>query len=209
VEFYIVQGLSLGLAVAIAPGPLQAYLLGQAVRYGPRHTLPLILAPVVSDVPIIALVLLTLAFLPDWALRSLQIGGGIVLMYLAWESYTHLRRPPVGAPDARQTGQSFLKAVLMNGLSPGPYIFWFTIAGPIFKTGFNADPWLGWAYLISFGVGLVIGLAAFVLTVGTTRHLNERSQMLINITTTVILAGFGVYQIWAGFFLPTSSALAH
>ncbi len=208
-EFYIVQGISLGLAVAIAPGPLQAYLLAQAVRFGPRHTLPLVFAPVVSDVPIIALVLFTLAFLPDWALRSLQIGGGIVLLYLAWESYTHLRRPPVGSPDARQAGQSFLKAVLMNGLSPGPYIFWFTIAGPIFRTGYNTDPWLGWAYLIGFGIGLLIGLTAFVLTVGTTRRLNARSQTLINVATTVILAGFGVYQIWAGFFLPTSAALAH
>ena len=59
-EFYIVQGISLGLAVAIAPGPLQAYLLAQAVRFGPRHTLPLVFAPVVSDVPIIALVLFLL-----------------------------------------------------------------------------------------------------------------------------------------------------
>ena len=208
-EFYIVQGISLGLAVAIAPGPLQAYLLGQAVRYGPRHTLPLILAPVISDVPIIALVLFTLAFLPDWALRSLQIGGGIVLLYLAWESYTHLRRPPVGNPDSRQAGQSFIKAVLMNGLSPGPYIFWFTIAGPIFRTGYGINPWLGWAYLTGFGLGLVAGLALFVLTAGTTRRLSERTQLIINGVTTLILAGFGIYQLWAGFFLPTSAALAH
>lgn len=208
-EFYIVQGISLGLAVAIAPGPLQAYLLAQSVRFGPRHTLPLVLAPLVSDVPIIALVLFTLAFLPEWALRTLQIGGGIVLLYLAYESYTHLRRPPVGAPDARQAGQSFVKAVLMNGLSPGPYIFWFTIAGPIFRAGYNQDPWLGWAYLIGFGLGLIAGLTVFVLTVGTTRRLNERSQMMINVATTLIIAGFGVYQIWAGVFLSTSSALAH
>ncbi len=208
-EFYLLQGLGLGLGVAIAPGPLQAYLLAQTVRHGPRHALPLILAPVVSDVPIIALVLLALSVLPEVALRGLLITGGLVLLYLAIESLHQLRHPhPSEPPTGKEAGENFFKAVLLNALSPGPYIFWGTIAGPIFNRGYALDPLYGWLYLGGFFAGLVGGLAAYILTAGATRKLNPTGQRWVNIATTIILFGFGLYQIWSGVFASTTDAFA-
>lgn len=207
---YFLQGAGLGVSVAIAPGPLQAYLLAQTLRHGPRHTLPLILAPVISDVPIIALVLFALAWLPEWALRGLQVAGGLLLLYLAYETYQAFKThsPAAPPPPLREKGQSFFKAVVMNALSPGPYIFWSTIAGPIFLRGWAETQWLGYSFLAGFGVALVAGLAAYVLLSGSTRHLNERYKPLVNYLTVAVLCLFGAYQIWAGLFASAAVAFA-
>lgn len=208
--FYIIQGATLGFSVAIAPGPLQAYLMSHAHRYGARRTLPLIIAPVLSDVPIIALVLLALTQLPEWLLRALQIGGGMVLLYLAWETFDtfrrHVHQPE--PPTASQTGQSIIKAALMNAISPGPYVFWGTIAGPLFLRGLSLDPALGWLFLAAFGLALVAGLVVYILASSSTRHLSPQAAPLVNGAIVLVLIGFGVYQIWAGFFGP-ATVLAH
>ncbi len=208
--FYLVQGATLGFAVAVAPGPLQAYLMAHAHRHGTRHTLPLVIAPVLSDVPIIALVLLALTQLPEWLLRALQIGGGVVLLYLAWETFEtfrrHVHQPE--PPTVSQTGQSILKAAVMNALSPGPYLFWGTIAGPLFLRGWSQDPFLGWLFLLAFGLALMAGLVIYIVASSSTRHLSPQAGRWVNGAIVLILISFGVYQIWAGFFGP-STALAH
>lgn len=209
--FYVLQAASLGFSVAIAPGPLQAYLLAQTLRHGPRRTLPLILAPVVSDIPIIALVLFALAWLPEWALRGLQVAGGLLLLYMAFELYRTLRAHTAdsSAPVSRfGAGQSFAKAVLMNALSPGPYIFWSTIAGPLFWRAWAEAQWLAYAFLAAFGVALVAGLAAYVWATGSTRHIDDRYKPLVNGAVAVVLLGFGAYQIYAGLFAPAAVAFA-
>jgi threonine/homoserine/homoserine lactone efflux protein len=207
--YFLVYGVSLGVAVAVAPGPLQAYLLTQTRRWGVRRTWPLILAPVISDIPIIALVLLALAWLPEWALRGLQIAGGLLLLYLAYEQYQSHNTPHAAPPPPQAATSTFLKAVLLNALSPGPYIFWTTIAGPLFWRAWAIEPTQAVLFLASFGLALVAGLAFYVWLSGTTRRLEARHQPLINTLTIVIMCGFGTYQIYAGLFAPASVALAH
>ncbi|MBL8057317.1 MAG: LysE family transporter [Anaerolineales bacterium] len=204
----MIQGALLGVSVAVAPGPLQAYLLAQTRRYGARRTWPLILAPVVSDIPIIALVLLALAWLPEWALRGLQVAGGLLLLYMAYEQYVAHRQPGAHAAPPQPVGGTFLKAVLLNALSPGPYVFWTTIAGPLFWRASAEGGWLAYLFLASFGVALVAGLAIYVALSSGTRHLDERYQPMITALTIGIMAVFGVYQVYAGVFIPASVALA-
>lgn len=195
----LAEGIGLGLSVAVAPGPLQAYLLAQTLRHGPRHTLPLVLAPVVSDIPIIAAVLFALAWLPDWAVHGLEVAGGLLLIYLAWEMYRTMRRHVPGVVVAKPAaGQTFLKAVLLNALSPGPYIFWTTIAGPIFWQAWADGPWLAYLYLGSFGLALVAGLAAYIGLSGSVRRVDPRYQPAINLITLLLLIGFGLNQIYHG-----------
>jgi threonine/homoserine/homoserine lactone efflux protein len=207
--FYVFEGAVLGVSVAVAPGPLQAYLLAQARRFGARRTWPLILAPVVSDVPIIALVLFALAWLPEWALRGLQVAGGLLLLYMAYEQYQAHRQPAAHIATPQPVGNNFMKAVLLNGLSPGPYVFWSTIAGPQFWRASAASPWLAYLYLASFGVALVVGLAFYVALSSSTRHLDPRYQPLITLATIAIMCGFGAYQVYAGLFIAVPVALAH
>ncbi len=199
VWWLMAQGAGLGVSVAVAPGPLQAYVLAQTWRHGPRHTLPLVLAPIVSDIPIITAVLLALAWLPAWALRGLEAAGGLLVIYLAWELYRTLGRPAPGAsPTQPEPGHTFFKAVLLNALSPGPYIFWSTIAGPLFWHAWAEAPWSAYLFLGAFGLGLVAGLAGYIGLSGSARQVNPRYQPLINLALLLALVGFGLYQLYHG-----------
>ena len=123
---YLARGLVLGGTAAAQPGPLQAFLLSQTLKNGWRRTLPAALAPLISDGPIVALVLLALTRLPERLLNWLQIGGGLFLLYLAWGAYGVFRSAAAGAAPhhPESAGRGLLKAALMNALSPNPYIFW-------------------------------------------------------------------------------------
>ena len=62
---YLIQGLGFGLAAASQPGPLQTYLITQALTRGWKKSLVNALAPLVSDGPIILLCVLILSQVPD------------------------------------------------------------------------------------------------------------------------------------------------
>ena len=51
---YLILGFALAFAAAVQPGPIQAYLVTQALSHGWRRTLPAAFSPLVSDGPIIA-----------------------------------------------------------------------------------------------------------------------------------------------------------
>ena len=131
---YLIQGLVLGGTAAAQPGPLQAFLLSQTLKNGWRRTIWAAFAPLISDGPILVLILLLLTQMPDWFLTLMRFGGGLFLLYLAWGAYREFRlvqSDRLNQSETHAVQQSILKAALMNFLSPNPYIFWGTIAGPI------------------------------------------------------------------------------
>jgi len=56
----VLLGATCAFAAAVQPGPFQTYLISSTLTRGWRRTLPVVLAPLLSDVPVIALVLLVL-----------------------------------------------------------------------------------------------------------------------------------------------------
>lgn len=197
----LIQGLLLGGAAAAQPGPFQAYLLGQTLKNGVRRTLLAAGAPLISDGPIIALTVLVLSNMPDGAIRFLQIGGGLFLLYLAWGAWWTAKTAVFDKPpDPSQRQQSLLEAALMNALSPNPYIFWGTIAGPILITSWQQSAAHAGSFLLGFYGALVGGFVGFVVLFGVARRLDPRVARVLSILSAVVLAGFGVYQLWVGIF---------
>src|SRR5512140_1584504 len=94
------RGLALGFGAAAQPGPFQAYLLAQSVRNGAGRTLALTLVPLVSDPPVIAVVLAVLTQLPPALLRGMQIGGGLLVL---WLGVGALRAAGAAGPPAEAT----------------------------------------------------------------------------------------------------------
>lgn len=196
---YLLQGLALGGAAAIQPGPFQAYLLGQTLRNGWLRTLPAALAPLLSDGPIIALVVFILTQTPAWFLIGLRLVGGLFLLYLAWGAYRGMRETAVASiSPTTATQQSMVKAALMNALSPNPYIFWATIAGPIFIEGWRSTAAAGIGFLLGFYGALIGGFAGFVTLFALTRRLDQRVNRVLSGVSTVALLLFGLYQLWLG-----------
>lgn len=92
------------------------------------RALPIALAPLITDGPIIALMILVLIQLPDWMARALPIGGGF---YVAMIGTLAASIVLIGA--ARRLGARFNRALL--GISAivlagfGLYQLWNGLAG--------------------------------------------------------------------------------
>jgi threonine/homoserine/homoserine lactone efflux protein len=196
---YLLQGIGFGFAAAVQPGPFQTYIISQTLTRGWKRTLPAALAPLVSDGPIIALCLLVLSQVPIWFQRSLYIAGGSFILYLAYGAYKAWRdfdsHPPAAGPG---TQQSVLKAALMNALSPGPYIYWSLVTGPILLKGWRETPVNGIGFLAGFYVTIVLSLMAIILVFGTASRLGPKLNRILLGISAIALFCFGVYQLWQG-----------
>jgi len=198
IEF--VQGTTLGFSAAASPGPFQAFLLAQTLRNGALRSLPLALAPLASDGPIIALMLLVLTRAPPALLRGLQLAGGVFLLWVALGLARSLRRAPApGRPvEAEPPRRAFLRGVTMNALSPGPWIFWSLVSGPVLVESWNAAPARGLSFLLGFYLLLCGGNAALVVIFGTARRLGPAVSRALTALSALALGGFGLWQLWQG-----------
>jgi threonine/homoserine/homoserine lactone efflux protein len=88
----LLSAATIGFSAGVTPGPLQALFLSYAIKSGWKKALPAAFAPIISDGPVILLVLLLLNNVSDTFIRVLQIGGALFLLYLAWDSYRAFRQ---------------------------------------------------------------------------------------------------------------------
>jgi len=196
---YIIQGIGYGFAAAVQPGPFQTYIISQTLTRGWKRTIIAAFAPLVSDGPIIALCLFVLSQVPVWFQRFLYIAGGLFVLYLSYGAYRSWRNFNLNATTV-ETGaqQSLLKAALMNVLSPGPYIFWSLVTGPILLRGWRETPIHGVGFLSGFYITIVSGIAAIILIFGAARELGPKvNRALIGISATALFC-FGIYQLLQG-----------
>jgi len=196
---YLTRGLILGFSAAAQPGPFQAYLLSQTIANGWRRTLLAAFAPLLSDGPIIILVLLVLTRMPDWFLSGMQVLGGLFLLFLAWGAYRSFKNiASMDVPTAASTNQSIIKAALMNGLSPNPYIFWGMIGGPLLIAGWRQSPTHGLSFMVGFYVMLIGGFVGFIALFAIAKNLDSRISRILSVISALALLLFGLYQLWLG-----------
>jgi threonine/homoserine/homoserine lactone efflux protein len=194
---YFLQGIILGLSASATPGPFMAFLLSRTLQNGWQRTLPATLAPLISDGPIIALVMLVLTQTPVWFLDVIQIVGGFFLLYLAREAAIASQKEIV-ILEATQTSdnQTVLKGAMMNALSPGPYIFWSVLAGPILLEGWRQSPVFGLSFVVGFYLTLIGGFVTFVMLIAITSRINPIFNKILSVVSAVALFLFGLYQIF-------------
>lgn len=201
---YLAQGLGYGFAAAAQPGPFQTYVISQSLRRGWRRALPATLAPLISDGPIILAALLVLNRLPEGWQEILYVAGGLFVLYLAWGAFQAWRgfqltstEPPL---DSEIEGQSVLKAALANVLSPGPYLFWGLVTGPILLRGWRASPANGIGFLVGFYAAMIGALVGLVLVFDSARRLGPKVNRALVGLSALALTAFGLYQVWRGLF---------
>jgi threonine/homoserine/homoserine lactone efflux protein len=196
---YVALGATYAFAAAVQPGPLLAYLASRAVAEGWRRTLPAALAPVLSDGPIIVLVLTLLSHVPERMMVALRCGGGLFLLYLsvgafkAWRRYQETIEKDPGAPR-----RSLLGATMVNLLNPGPYLGWSLVLGPLLLKGWRETPANGVALIVGFYATMVFSLAGIILLFAKARRLGPRVGRALVGMSVVALACFGCYQLWVG-----------
>jgi threonine/homoserine/homoserine lactone efflux protein len=197
---YLIQGIGFGFAAASQPGPFQTFLISQALTRGWKRALPGAFAPLLSDGPIILLSVLVLSQLPDWVQRVMYVVGGLFILYLAYGAFKswHNFDDTTIHPELSDQ-QTMFKAAITNALSPGAYIFWMFVTGPILVQGWRETPVNGLSLLVGFYVTLIAGLSLVIIIFGAASKLGHKLNRTLLGISSVVLFGFGLYQLRLGF----------
>jgi threonine/homoserine/homoserine lactone efflux protein len=196
---YLVLGATYAFAAAVQPGPLLAYLASRAVADGWRRTLPAALAPLLSDGPIIVLVLTVLIHLPERLMMALRCGGGVFVLYLTWGAFQSWRHYQERLGNvSRSPRRSLFGATIVNLLNPGPYLGWSLVLGPLLLKGWRETPANGVALIVGFYATMVLSLAGIIALFARARHLGPRVGRALAGMSVVALAACGCYQLWIG-----------
>ena len=198
---YISIGVGYGFIAAAQPGPFQTYIISQTLLRGWKKTLITAFAPLISDGPIIALCLFVLNQVPILFQRFLYIAGGLFVLYLSYGAFNSWKGFDPVIPTAELDGrQSILKAAMTNVLSPGPYLFWSLVTGPLLLKGWRETPINGIGLLLGFYVTITLGLSAIIIAFGVARQLGPNLSRLLLGLSAIALLFFGIYQLWLGIF---------
>ena len=196
--FYFIQGITFGFAAAIQPGPFQTYLISQTLTNGWRRTLPAVLAPLLSDVPVLALVLLVLSRVPESVIQLLHLAGGAFVIFLAFGAFRSWQRFEAKRSSPLPNQQSLFKAAFVNLLNPNPYLFWSLVGGPLLLTGWRESPLNGIGLLLGFYIAIIGSMAVGVVLLSTTGRLGPKVNRALLGISALALFGMGIYQIWLG-----------
>lgn len=148
-------GLLLGVSAGMAPGPLLALVVSQTLRFGAGAGLRVAAAPLLTDLPIIAGAVLLVGAAPTtgWFPAVIALAGAAFIAYLAvdtWRSELDEAGLEAAAP------RSWTRGVLVNALSPHPYLFWLAVGAPTLLASWVSDGAAGaGGFLAGFYGGLV------------------------------------------------------
>jgi threonine/homoserine/homoserine lactone efflux protein len=194
---YFIFGISYAFACVVQPGPFQVFLLSQSLTNGWRKTIPLVFAPLISDLPVIVLVLLVLTKVPHEVLLILQCFGGLFLLYLALNAYMTWRNFNQNVNQDIPHKQNILKAVMINLLNPNPYLAWSLIMGPLLIKAWTENPGYGIILLIGFYGSMIIYSIVMVVIFSAARNFGQRVIRICVGISVFAFAIFGLYQLWS------------
>lgn len=153
-DVFLTTGVTLGLSAGFSPGPLTTLVISHSLQHGSKEGLKVALAPFITDVPIVVISVLLLAQLRESqvAFGLISLMGAAVLFYFSYLTFKAERvQVGVPAPEAR----SVAKGVLVNFLSPNPYVFWLTVGAPQMVEAWTTGPLTAARFIVGFYVCLV------------------------------------------------------
>jgi threonine/homoserine/homoserine lactone efflux protein len=197
----VVAGLGLGVALAGAPGPVQAVLLGEAVRGGvPRGLRALAGASATFGTLLVSLALgLSLAAPSGTAMRGLRLAGGMLLIWLGLEGFRSAREA-VRESAERRTLPAAARGALAVLVNPGAWLFLGAVASPMLGSATRLGGRASAVFAaIALMAGAALGDVGVVILGGVgIRRAGPRLQTCVRRVLAVVLAGLGVWLVVQG-----------
>ncbi len=174
---FLTSGVVLGLSAGFAPGPLLALVISETLQHGVRSGIKVAIAPFLTDLPIIILIMFALPRFSNLQplLGVISVLGGLFLFYLGYES---IRIKGVVLDLHGCEPKSFRKGIMVNALSPYPYLFWFSVGMPILYRASEQSTVAALGFVGSFYLLLVGSKVVLALLVGkSTTFLSGRGYI--------------------------------
>lgn len=157
---YLTIGTILGLSAGFSPGPLLTLVISETLEHDFKAGIKIALAPLITDLPIILITVFVISKLSGFhnILGAISILGGCVILSLG---YKGLSFNGTELDLEQKKSNSLFKGILVNALSPHPYLFWFSVGAPIFTKAYNHDINALILFLVSFYF-FIVGSKIFV-----------------------------------------------
>ena len=190
------QAVLIGLALAGAPGPVQAVILAESVSGGARRGFRAMAGASLTFGTLLVLMALGLSFVASptgTVIRLLRLAGGALLIWLAIDAFRTQRSDGAQshalAPEARGS-----LAVLLNG---GAWLFLATVASALIVSARATNGTIG-AIFVAVGLmlGAAAGDAALVLFGGFGLRRYSRLALWVQRALAVILAALGLWILF-------------
>ncbi len=193
----ILIGISYALSAGLQPGPLQAFFLAKVAERGWRRTLPAAFAPLISDGPIALVSILLLNILPETFRNYLQLAGGFLLLYFAWNAYRKWRDDEVVEfEDSESTPKTIFQAALINLLNPNPYLGWSLVMGPAVLAAWAKSPGTAVSLLLAFYITMITTSMVMIYLMGRALLLGPGARKVMNLISALLLVGLGLYFLY-------------
>ena len=165
---YLTMGAVFGLTAGISPGPLLTLVISETLRHNKTEGVKIAVAPLITDIPIVLLTIFILSKMAssDIVLGLISILGGIFIAYLGYDS---IRSKGIEIDVQNLKPKSIRKGIIVNILSPHPYIFWLMVGAPITVKAYQASPVAAFAFIIAFYVMLIGSKISIALIVDKSR----------------------------------------
>lgn len=165
---FLTFGIVLGLSSGYAPGPLITLVITETLRNGVKSGLKVALAPLITDLPIILLTVYILSQISRFQsiLGIVSLVGGCVVAYMGFDC---MRVRGIEIKSNESSSASLIKGVLVNALSPHPFLFWISVGAPIVTRAMGQSIISVVAFIAGFYVCIVGAKMSVALIVGKSR----------------------------------------
>ena len=198
----VLTGLGLGIALAGAPGPVQAILLAEALRSVRRGLAAMAGANLTLGVLLVALALgVSIASPGELLLRGLKLVGGAFIIFLGIDGFRSASKPPT--TSTRYQLPPTLRGVLGVILNPPAWLFLATAASSLLASATQAG---GRPAALLAALGLLLGVFCGDLTMVLAGGLGLRRAganvgVFIRRALSVVLVLLGVWILGSGVML--------
>jgi threonine/homoserine/homoserine lactone efflux protein len=195
---YLAMGAVFGLTAGISPGPLLTLVISETLRHSRVEGVKIAMAPLITDIPIVLLTIFLLSKMTgaEVVLGIISMLGGIFIAYLGYES---IRSRGMGVETGPARPKSIRRGILVNVLSPHPYIFWLMVGAPVTLRAYQSSHAAAFAFIIAFYVLLVGSKISVALLVDKSKAFLKKKVYIWTLRILgLVLMIFALYLIREG-----------
>lgn len=167
---YLIIGTILGLSAGFAPGPLLTLVVSETISHDIKAGIKVALAPLITDVPIVIMTVYILSNLSGFnnILGVISLVGGVMVFMMGIQG---IREQGVTLDIKKARSRSLAKGILVNILSPHPYLFWLSVGAPTMTRAKDLNIFAAIAFVASFYFLLITSKIMLAVLVGKSKKI--------------------------------------